>query len=188
MDGTYEGDLIHRCGVPTTYGREANTTYNETLAGVLPEPSSASAGHCQFNRTGPGSVNPYINGTAGTALPGIPAAGRRALPGSADSKVMAYTFRLCITNRTDIRVPFSRPAGYLPADWELMARFIAAKQSTRPDDYIWRFALPDGKFDLCNFGPLSTMPVGPQWGWPSGNASDRTAIFEQHKRFVAGFM
>ena len=33
IDGTYEGDLMARAGVSYTWGREANTTYNESYAG-----------------------------------------------------------------------------------------------------------------------------------------------------------
>lgn len=33
IDGTYEGDLMARAGVSYTWGREANSTYNESYAG-----------------------------------------------------------------------------------------------------------------------------------------------------------
>ena len=158
IDSTYEGDLIARCGVPTTFGRESNSTYNETLAGIIPEPSNASAGHVQFNV----ELDPYW--PDGRLLPQIPSATPppATAAGSSDAKVMAYTFRVCITNRSDIRVPFARPVSYDPREWELLSRFIRALGSEKVDDYIWRFALPEGKFDVCNYGPLSTHPVGMQ--------------------------
>ena len=163
IDSTYEGDLIARCGVPTTFGRESNSTYNETLAGIIPEPSSTSAGHVQFNV----DLDPYSSD--GHLLPQIPSASSppATAVGGSDKKVMAYTFRVCITNRPDIRVPFARPSSYDPREWELLSRYIRALGSGKVDDYIWRFALPEGKFDVCNYGPLSTHPVGMQVTLPS---------------------
>jgi hypothetical protein len=34
IDSTYEGDLMAKAGVSFTVGREANSTYNETINGV----------------------------------------------------------------------------------------------------------------------------------------------------------
>eukprot|EP00041_Stephanoeca_diplocostata_P024359 m.615879 g.615879 ORF g.615879 m.615879 type:complete len:313 (+) comp22510_c0_seq4:1953-2891(+) len=101
---------------------------------------------------------------------------------------MAYTFRVCITNRSLIRVPFVSPEGYNRSDFELLSRFINASAITKVDQLIWRFALPDGKFDVCNYGPLSTMPVGLQWAWPGGSAATRQVIWQQHKDYVSGFL
>ena len=44
-----------------------------------------------------------------------------------------------------------------------LPRYVEALGSDRIDDYIWRFELPEGKYDVCNYGPLSTHPVGLQW-------------------------
>ncbi len=40
VDATYEGDIARFGGASYTYGREANSTYGEKLAGVLPYTSS----------------------------------------------------------------------------------------------------------------------------------------------------
>ena len=185
VDASYDGDLAAACGLPLTFGRESNATYNESLAGVLPEPSAPSAGHCQFNLDPP--LDPYEDGPGSPLLPGVPSAAPSA-PGAADEKVMAYTFRLCITNASAIRVPFPPPAAYAAKDWELLARFASRANLSTVDDFVWRFALPHGKFDVCNYGPLSTMPVGLQWGWPNGTAAERAALFGAHTQYMLGFL
>lgn len=182
IDGTYEADLAYACGATVTWGREARAQYNESNAGVLSEPSPLSAGHCQFNV----DLDPYDD--AGRLLPLVPSPRPSGPAGEGDDKVMAYTFRVCITNRSDILVPFARPPQYDPNHWTLLARFIEASNFTSVNSLIWRFALPEGKFDVCNYGPLSTMPVGLQWGWPNGTTEERSVIFEAHRSHVAGML
>lgn len=43
IDATIEGDLLHAAGVSTTFGRESNSQYNETLNGIR-----AITDHAQF--------------------------------------------------------------------------------------------------------------------------------------------
>ena len=77
---------------------------------------------------GPG----YIHGTpasisgldgGGKAIFGVYPAPKLA-PGSADDRTQAYNFRLCVTQRPDLRVPFPKPERYDPARYELLLRLI----------------------------------------------------------------
>src|SRR5690606_1091008 len=102
IDASYEGDLMAAAGVDFTVGREANATYGETLNG-----QQVREKH-QFNFP----VDPYVTpgDPASGLLPGI----EPGLPeiGAGDHRVQAYNFRLCMTQREDIRVPFPKPAVY----------------------------------------------------------------------------
>jgi hypothetical protein len=46
--------------------------------------------------------------------------------GEGDSRVTAYTYRLCVTDDPTNRIPFTRPAGYDASNYELHARLAAA--------------------------------------------------------------
>ncbi|MBN2446219.1 MAG: FAD-dependent oxidoreductase, partial [Phycisphaerae bacterium] len=91
IDATYEGDLMALAGVSYTVGREANTTYAETLNGVQTE----NARHHQFVK----EVDPYVvaGDPSSGLLPGIDADGPGA-EGAGDRRVQAYNYRLCATD------------------------------------------------------------------------------------------
>ena len=44
--------------------------------------------------------------------------------GDASPYVMAFNYRLCLTNVGSMRIPFTEPANYDPADYELYARYL----------------------------------------------------------------
>jgi hypothetical protein len=54
-------------------------------------------------------------------------------PGQGDSRVMAYTYRLCVTDDPTNRIPFSRPEHYTPSDFEVHPRLAVA---SKPDAIV----------------------------------------------------
>jgi hypothetical protein len=90
IDATYEGDLMAAAGVRYAVGREANSTYGETLNGV--QITNARA-------------HQFKNDVSGYKVPGDPSSG--LLPrvhdgdpgeqGAGDHRVQAYNFRMCLT-------------------------------------------------------------------------------------------
>ncbi|OLF10758.1 FAD-dependent oxidoreductase [Actinophytocola xanthii] len=175
VDASYEGDLMAAAGVTHTVGRESNATYGETLNGV-----QFRSGH-QFQ----GTVDPYV-------VPGDPVSG--LLPGvqpdvpgptgSGDHRIQAFNFRLCLTRAAD-RLPFPRPAGYDPARYELLRRYLAAG--------VWdamrlNTPMPNGKTDMNNNGAVSTDNIGRNYGWPAGDYATREAIFQDHVRYQQGLL
>ncbi len=105
IDASYEGDLLALAGVSFAVGREGNAVYGETLNGAQIE-----NGH-QFI----GPVDPYI-------VPGVPGSGllpgidpdASFVAGQGDRRVQTYNFRMCLTQRSDIRIPFPKPVNYDP--------------------------------------------------------------------------
>ena len=102
IDATYEGDLMAKAGVSYHVGREANSTYGETLNGV----QTKRATKHQFLRP----VDPYIKpgDPASGLLPGIHG-GSPGEEGQGDHRVQAYNFRICMTDRRRTGCPSPSP-------------------------------------------------------------------------------
>jgi hypothetical protein len=109
--------------------------------------------------------------------------------GDGDSSLPAYTYRHCLTKSVD-RVPFIKPDGYNPAEFELLARYVVARAAagltTRLRQVVQLDALPNGKFDLNNNGPISTDFIGGSHKYVQGNWEDRRVIERQHRRYIEG--
>ncbi len=166
IDATYEGDLMAAAGVSWTIGREGRSEFDESLAGKqYPKPKMNING---FDDNG--KPLPLVTATDA----GPDAAG--------DSNVMVYSFRLCLTEDPDNRVPFPKPANYDPARFEVMRRHIKAGGKVGFDLY----PLPGKKFDGNNSigGQFSLGLVGAGNGWCEANETGRAAIWEAHKQYT----
>eukprot|EP01052_Picozoa_sp_SAG31_P011471 SAG31_NODE_650_length_13187_cov_3.011843_5_plen_537_part_00 len=155
------------------------------------------------------AVNPFVSGgeTPGPLLPGVKGL-TLAPPGSGDKKIMAYNFRVCLTNNASNMVPLPKPAGYNPSQFELLKRYLSIDPShhglsiqhcpgghRQPGCgmFIWtgpgHIPGPDtGKLDLNTLGPISSNMIGASWAWPLANESERAAIFEAHKAWDQGLL
>lgn len=178
IDATYEGDLMAAAGVPFTVGREANSQYGETLNGV----QTARATKHQFDHP----IDPYV-------VPGDPSSG--LLPrihaedpgrdGQADHRVQAYCYRMCLTNAPENRVPFPKPTGYDPQQYELLARYL---------DVGWRGIwtkfdpAPNRKTDTNNHGAFSTDNIGMSYDYPTASYAVREEILQEHRDYQQGLM
>lgn len=91
IDSSYEGDLMAMAKVSYAWGREGRQTYNEPDAGIQAP-----------RKIGPASFNPFIDGDPGKGYLSfqfsIPPSDPAALVGKADQGVMAYNYRICVTN------------------------------------------------------------------------------------------
>src|SRR6185503_11389000 len=89
IDATYEGDLMAKAGISYHVGREANSVYGETLNGIR----GTTPKH-QFTV----SVDPYRKpGDPSSGLLPFIQPGDGGMPGSGDSRVQTYNYRLCFT-------------------------------------------------------------------------------------------
>ncbi|PTX96706.1 xanthan lyase [Spartobacteria bacterium LR76] len=176
IDASYEGDLLALAGVSHFIGREGNSRYNETINGAQIE-----SGH-QFETP----VDPYI-------IPGVPASG--LLPGidpdpsfaqgAGDNRVQTYNFRMCLTQRDDIRMPFPQPEGYDESWYILLKRFLA----TGWNEAFQKFdEIRNGKTDTNNHGAVSTDFIGQNYGWAAGSYVEREHIFQRHVCWQQGLM
>jgi len=177
MDATYEGDLMAAAGVSFTVGREANSQYGETLNGVQP-------GHRGHNFDF--AVDPYVvaGDPSSGLLPRIQEMGVAEL-GSADHRVQAYTFRTCLTDHDANRIPFAKPDGYDPDQYEVLARYLAAG---------WRGVfnkfdrIQNHKTDTNNHGGFSFDNIGYNYDYPEASYERRAEIIKEHEVYQKGLL
>ena len=180
IDCSYEGDLMARSGVSYTVGREANESYGETLNGV-----ELMTRH-QF----PDGIDPYRE-------PGKPESGllwgisdeTLKQNGTGDSKVQAYNYRICLTDRRDNMIPIGRPADYDSTRYELLLRLMAAcpDKLSLNDWFIWS-RMPGGKTDINNRGGFSTDMIGMNHLYPEASYELRDSIIEAHTSYTKGLL
>ncbi len=190
IDATYEGDLMATATVSYTYGREANEQYGETLNGVqandwsitLTRQPSLNA----FNHNFVDRVDPYVvKGDPASGLLPYIVEGGPGVDGSADKKIQAYCFRMCLTDHPDNRIPFEKPANYNEQNYELLFRNYEAGETRLP----WiNSAMPNRKTDTNNNHGFSTDFIGQNWEYPEASYEEREKIVEAHREYQKGLM
>jgi hypothetical protein len=188
IDATYEGDLLAAAGVSFTLGREANSQYGETVNGIQGPALKPTAGKFDVQ------IDPWES-------PGDPFSG--LLPyllqrqpwgkvGDADQRIQSYNYRLCLTDRPDNRLPIEPPANYDAANFELLARWIAAREKAGKRLTLRSFLkydpLQNGKYDFNNRWPISTDFIGGADDYPEADAHERTEIAKRHENYLRGFL
>ncbi|MGB0257958.1 MAG: FAD-dependent oxidoreductase, partial [Coraliomargarita sp.] len=171
IDGTVEGDLMAAAGVDWTIGREGRAEFDESLAGrqYPKEPMDISG----------------IDDDDGDLLPLVTTddAGPEA---DGDSRVMAYSFRLCLTAVPENRLPMPAPDHYDPARFEIIRRYIKAGGKSYGFDL---YPLPGRKFDGNNSiaRQFSLGLVGGGNAWHTADEEERQSIWEAHKQYTLEF-
>lgn len=175
IDATYEGDLMAKSGVDYTAGRESSQQYGERSGGA----------HLYTGKQSPQPMDPYVNrgDAASGLLPGLKL-GPLPRDGSADANVQAYNFRLCLTQATD-RVPFAKPDGYDPLEYELMFRLFEMGVDAAGLDPL---SMPGGKSDSNSHGTTSTDWVGRSFAYPEADYAERAKIIAAHRRYTEGLL
>lgn len=190
VDATYEGDLMAAAGVSYTIGREANSAYGETISGI----ERALSKNHQFNK----GVSPYVK-------PGDPSSG--LLPyvepdtdepdGTGDGRVQAYCFRMCLTDDPSNRIPFVKPKGYNPQNYELLLRNLEAidpETFVKNASHFWHFMpwinsrMPNRKTDTNNRSGFSTDFIGQNHAWPEASYKEREKILKAHLDYQMGLV
>jgi hypothetical protein len=177
LDATYEGDLMAAAEVNYFVGRESNAKYGETLNGVQIDNAKSH----QFANP----IDPYVepgNPESGL-LPRIQA-GKPGKRGEADHRIQAYNFRVCLTREPTNRIPFRKPEGYDPSQYELLLRTLKAGS--------WHISgkfdmLPNLKTDTNNHGPFSTDNIGMNYDYPEASYERRKEILAEHTRYQQGY-
>ena len=178
IDATYEGDLMAKAGVSYAVGREGNAKYGETLNGV----QTRHARSHQFKK----AIDPYV--TPGDPqsglLPGVHA-GATGAEGAADRRVQAYNFRMCLTPVPENRLPFPKPAHYVPLRYELLLRYVEAGWPHVMGNNV---PMPNQKSDMNNHGAFSTDDIGMSYDYPDADYARRETIFAEHRDYQLGLM
>ena len=167
-------------GVAYHVGREARSQYDEN--------GTACRSACCIIAI---ISAPCRNRSTPIVVPGDPTSG--LLPrisaeppgeyGAADNKVQAYCFRMCLTNCPENRVPFPKPAGYDPTQYELLLRVLQAGWRETFEKFD---PLPNRKTDTNNHGPFSTDNIGRNYDYPEADYARRREIIREHETYQQG--
>ena len=182
IDATYEGDLMAAAGVDYHVGREAQSVYRERWNGI----QTGVLHHRHHFGVLKEQISPYLipgDATSGV-LPRI-STEPPGVYGEGDGRIQAYCFRMCLTDHPENRVPFPRPDGYDPAEYELLARIYAAgwRETFHKFDPI-----PNRKTDTNNHGPMSTDNIGYNHDYPEASYARRREIIREHERYQKGWL
>jgi hypothetical protein len=182
IDTTYEGDLMAAAGVKYHVGREAASLYGEewngSQVGILH--------HRHHFGAVKKPISPYV-------VPGDPKSGvlprvSTATPaprGEGDKGVQAYCFRMCLTNYAENRIPFPKPDGYDPKQYELLLRVFDADWRETFEKFD---PIPNHKTDTNNHGPFSTDNIGMNWDYPDASYERRREIIKEHETYQKGWL
>ncbi|SKD06192.1 FAD dependent oxidoreductase [Chitinophaga ginsengisegetis] len=179
IDATYEGDLMAAAGVSYTVGREAVATYGESWNGV--QTGVLHHGH-YFKQ----NISPYrIAGDATSGLLPRVSGEDPGEKGAADKKIQAYCFRMCLTDKPANRIPFPKPEGYDPTQYELLTRVLDSGWN----EVFSKFdPIPNHKTDVNNHGPFSFDNIGMNYDYPEATYERRKEIIHEHEVYQQGLL
>lgn len=179
IDATYEGDLMAAAKVSYHVGREANHTYNEKWNGV--QALVFQHAHHFKNNIGPYKIP--RDKTSGL-LKGI-STDQPGPNGTADDKLQAYCYRMCLTNKAENKIEFPKPDRYNAMDYELLLRVFNAGWDELFNKYD---PIPNHKTDTNNHGPFSTDFIGMNYAYPEADYIKRKEIIKAHENYQKGLM
>lgn len=153
-----------------------------------------------------------IDHTTGLPLPFIET-GDLPPEGSADTKLMPFSYRACLTKETSNQVPFPQPPGYSSSDFELVRRYVASfNTSTHPTGPgigdivgVYTYGGPVGypstptrpmKYDMCEGGsgtdgqtsPVTTDQPDINDGYVPADRAGRAVVAAKVYYWTAGLM
>jgi hypothetical protein len=182
IDATYEGDLMAAAGVDYHVGRESKGTYSEQWNGV----QTGVLHHRHHFGVLKTAISPYV-------VPGDPSSG--VLPristqppgafGAADTRIQAYCYRYCVTDHPDNKIPFPKPEGYDPKQYELLLRIYDAGWRETFDKFD---PIPNRKTDSNNHGPFSSDNIGFNYDYPDASYERRREILKEHRTYQQGWL
>jgi hypothetical protein len=178
VDGTYEGDLLKAAGIAYAVGRESRSKYGESFAGrqeLMPGSHQLRVPTSAFDDAG--QLVPYVRPE--TDL--VPV-------GDGDGKVMAYGYRLCLTNDPANRVPIEMPQGYNAARFGLVRNYVKALgDQIQIRDFAGISKMPNNKTDL-NAAIVSTNLLGAGLPYIEADFQTRARILEEHRSWAQGLL
>jgi len=109
--------------------------------------------------------------------------------GSADHRLQAYCYRMCLTDHPENRVMIEKPQGYNEADYEILFRAIEVGQK---GGFYKLSPMPNRKTDSNNTGGISTdfigMNYGDDWNWATLNHTEREKLAAKHRDWQLGLV
>ena len=189
IDATYVGDLMAAAGVRYTVGREAESVYNEDLAGVRRGDTKPRVHYTQRDKDHfTKKVDPFV-------VPGDKNSGLLPLifqidelrNGQGDKKIQAFNYRVCLTSDPSHRIPIDKPDGYRELDHELLLRNFEAGDGRLPA-LIEPLAGSGSKVDWNSMHAVGSDFAGANWDYPEASYDRRREIEKEHEIYIRGFL
>ena len=105
--------------------------------------------------------------------------------GEADKRIQAYCFRMCLTDSPENRIPFAKPEGYDPMQYELLGRYLRSGQNPGLRQVRPRSQPQDGHQQQRLF---STDNIGMNYDYPEASYERRAEILREHEVYQKGLM
>ncbi len=177
LDCTYEGDLMAMSRVSYSWGRESQTQYGESLAGVRPTLWVYD-------------IDPYIEpGNPDSDLIPFIQKLKIGAPGSADKLTMGYCFRYKF-DMSGSGLPVPEPKAYRPAEFEIFRRgfkrgldLSRARQMKELGMVTDRPGYFFSNAGNLNRSLLTTTVYGCNAAYPDGDWQVRARIWKFHQDF-----
>lgn len=182
IDATYEGDLLAAAMCDYHIGREGQGVYDETWNGI----QTGVLHHRHHFGAVKTPISPYI--IPGDAKSGLLPRISDQPPGDfgeGDRRVQAYCYRTCMTKHEPNRVPFPKPEGYDPQQYELLLRVFLAGWREAIDKFD---PIPNFKTDTNNHGPFSFDNIGMNYDYPEATYARRREILKEHTTYQQGLL
>ncbi|CAM3283711.1 FAD-dependent oxidoreductase [Paracoccus nototheniae] len=190
MDASYEGDLMHKAGVPFRVGREAADEFGESFAGRQAfRPMLPWASRMVIDPRQDGRLLAHVQPPSRTAL------------GAGDDDVQSYCIRPTLTALPANRVTIEPPRDFDFSQFELFRRLgrsmrigrVAAKAipllgTTWKSAYFNLAELPGGKVDM-NSGPAAPLnnPTLTR-GWLDATMAQRAEKANEFARYTQALL
>jgi hypothetical protein len=188
IDATYVGDLMAAAGVACTVGREPESQYGETLAGVRRGDTKPRVHYRQGDKDHfVKEVDPYVKlgDPASGLLPHIHRV-EGIKNGQGDRKIQAYNYRVCLTSDPANRIPIEKPSGYREIDHELLLRNFDAGDLRLPA--LIEPLAGGQKVDWNNMHAVGSDFPGGNWEYPEASYTRRREIEQAHETYIRGFL
>ena len=105
--------------------------------------------------------------------------------GQGDKKVQAYCYRYCLTDHPENRIPFPKPDGYDPTQYELLLRIFAAGWRETFDKFD---PIPNRKTDTTTTVPSAPTTSACSYDYPEASTSAAGEILKEHETYQKGWL
>lgn len=182
IDASYEGDLMAPSGVPFRVGREAESEFDEALAGVR-EPMEIAP------------LDPFVEpGNPDSGLSNWVENDHGKRIGSADEYTQAYNYRYYTTSDPEHRVPLTPAQNYDPAEFELVGRYVKHLAQTIDDpEQLHRSLVAifpgwknDGEWNYQRSSLFSMSPLSISHLYAGGDYAAKARVWKQHQDYLRG--
>jgi hypothetical protein len=175
VDATYEGDLLAAAAVSNHVGREANAVSGELHNGM----QTGVLHYRHHYGVLKEKISPFVvpGDPQGGVLPRVSAADPGKF-GDGDNKVQEYCYRICLTDVAENRIPFAKPEGYEPKQYESLPRIYGAGWKETFGKF---YPIPNHTADANNHGPFFTGNIGMNCDYPEASYERRRKILKEHE-------